>query len=117
MAAKLETLRATARVDYNGKTYCAGTDNDTFECDPKEAKRLKALGAAVSVTGGKAVASRPAGPTQEELAAQQELLASIAEAETEEVLSAIIPEEEPAYPEFAEQIAAAVKARLSELEG
>lgn len=91
-----------------------------FDCDQKEAKRLIDLGVA-AVPSEK----NPAGPTPEQLAAdeeakrldvlaaqKEELLAAIAAAETTEALMEIMPKDQPD-----DEIAAAFVARMTELEG
>lgn len=126
MAKKLVTLRALARIDYNGGTFIPGTEKDTFECDPAEAARLKGLCVAEAFTAESPTPARESKPTAAELEAQAQvelaaqanadLLAKIAAAATHEDLEALIPEEEPADPDFALALREALTARMTELE-
>ena len=123
MAKKTVLLRALARIDYNGGTYIPGTEEDTFECDPAEAKRLKELQVAVTVTAEPLPETKPGAAEleaqkQAELEAQAnaDLLARIAAATTREDLEALIPAEEPSDPDFAIELRAAFTARVAEFE-
>lgn len=90
-----------------------------FDCDQKEAKRLIELGVAAIPSE-----KNPAGPTPEQLAADEEtkrladlaaakteLLAAIEAAETADDLLKIMPDNEPD-----EEISAAFVAKMTELE-
>jgi Xaa-Pro aminopeptidase len=129
MAKKTVMLRALGRVDYNGGVHVPGTDDELFECDADEAKRLKNL----KVAEDAEAVSRPRGAKSkaeqeeaERLAEQQEaarlaaeahaaLLAKIALAANEDELNALLPDEEPADEVAAAEIVAACEKRLAEL--
>ncbi|HAM40391.1 MAG TPA: hypothetical protein DCP69_03390 [Candidatus Omnitrophica bacterium] len=126
MAKELVKLKALGRIDYNGGVYIPGTEEDTFDCDPVEASRLKELGVAVDAVAAQVAPPPPPGPTAAaleaqkqkdlELQAQNDLLAKIAEAATREEIHDLLPESEPVDADFSARLTAAFQTRLAELE-
>lgn len=104
--AKTEKLRALARIDYNGGVYLPGTDEDVFDCDNKEASRLKSLGIAETFQ------TKPVSASKEHLA-KTALLADIAAASTTDELLGLLSEEQPDDDDIRD----AISSRLAALEG
>jgi hypothetical protein len=123
--AKMIKIIAVCSIKYDEITYLPG---ETFSCDVKEAERLKGLEVAIAASAVSTSAAAQTGPTAAELEAQEkarqaelaqqqaDLLALISAAQSREELELLIPEEEPADPDFALKLREAFTARTAELE-